>query len=617
MDNLLLSFVDNTSDAKRNFDLGVWYEHHGYTAAGLTFFLRAAEYSIDDDLTYEALIRGFYCYKNQGSRDDSAQILLQNAVATFPKRPEAYFLLSRFYEQYQKWQESYIYACLGLELTEDNQKPLLTDAQYPGKYGLMFQKAVSGYHWGKEQECRKLFQDLINNYHLDEPYKTRVINSIQTLGPGSKETVFREYTNDLYDKLKFKFDGCDRIKNNFSQAYQDMFTMFINQGKINGKYVEIGSGDPKWFNNTYLLETQFNWRGIGIDSNEELVRSYNSSRKNQAICANAHDLDYYKLLETIFGEDTEIDYLQLDCEPPESTYNLLLKLPFDKYKFKVITFEHDYYADIEKKYRQLSRDFLINQGYELVISNVSSTDWSAFEDWWVCPDLVDQSVVAKIKNDNNSVKKIDDYFLDKNISKIPKNIFTFSDIKKTSIIVDNFYDHPHNVREFALAQDFIEGGFGKGFIGKRTRQQYLFDGLKEKFEKILGCRINSWYDEAMNGRFQITFAGDPLVYHCDTQKWAAMIYLTPNAPFECGTTLYAHKLTKARSYYDDGWNYSWKDDPALGDLHLDGTFFEPVDVFGNVFNRLIIFDGSNIHAASKYFGQINSNARLWHMFFFD
>lgn len=120
----------------------------------------------------------------------------------------------------------------------------------------------------------------------------------------------------------------------------------------------------------------------------------------------------------------------------------------------------------------------------------------------------------------------------------------------------------------------------------------------------------------MNGRFQITYAGEPLVYHCDSQKWAAMIYLTPNAPFECGTTLYAHKITKARSYNDPGWDYSWKD-TNLGDLHLDGTFFEPVDVLGNVYNRLVIFDGSNIHAASKYFGQIDSNARLWHMFFFD
>ncbi len=45
--------------------------------------------------------------------------------------------------------------------------------------------------------------------------------------------------------------------------------------------------------------------------------------------------------------------------------------------------------------------------------------------------------------------------------------------------------------------------------------------------------------------------------------------------------------------------------------------FEPVDVLGNVYNRLVIFDASAIHSASQYFGTIKENARLWQMFFFD
>jgi len=50
---------------------------------------------------------------------------------------------------------------------------------------------------------------------------------------------------------------------------------------------------------------------------------------------------------------------------------------------------------------------------------------------------------------------------------------------------------------------------------------------------------------------------------------------------------------------------------------LDGTPFERVDKFGNIFNRLVIFDGGCIHAASEYFGITMDDARLWHMFFFD
>jgi hypothetical protein len=131
----------------------------------------------------------------------------------------------------------------------------------------------------------------------------------------------------------------------------------------------------------------------------------------------------------------------------------------------------------------------------------------------------------------------------------------------------------------------------------------------------MGKKIANWEENLTNGRFQISWAGEPLVYHCDEQKWGGMIYLTPDAPYQCGTTLYSHKETKARTYYDSGWDAAWKNVP--GDPHLDGTSFEPVDVIGNVYNRLVIFDASCIHSASQYFGTVRENARLWQMFFFD
>jgi hypothetical protein len=185
----------------------------------------------------------------------------------------------------------------------------------------------------------------------------------------------------------------------------------------------------------------------------------------------------------------------------------------------------------------------------------------------------------------------------------------------TAWIVDNFYENPTLVRDFALAQEYSEGGFGRGFIGRRTVHQYLFTGLKERFEEIMSRKITRWHEHGQNGRFQIAWSGEPLVYHCDEQQWGACLYLTPNAPYECGTTLFAHKITKARTYYQHGWDASWTN--MKGDYHLDGTPFEQVDVLGNVFNRLVIFDGSAIHSASRYFGSVSENARLWQMFFFD
>ena len=47
---------------------------------------------------------------------------------------------------------------------------------------------------------------------------------------------------------------------------------------------------------------------------------------------------------------------------------------------------------------------------------------------------------------------------------------------KRAIIVDNFYEDPYAVREYALQQEFFDD---PGYIGRRTRAQHLFPGLKD------------------------------------------------------------------------------------------------------------------------------------------
>ena len=134
-------------------------------------------------------------------------------------------------------------------------------------------------------------------------------------------------------------------------------------------------------------------------------------------------------------------------------------------------------------------------------------------------------------------------------------------------------------------------------------------------QKITGWDVYddyTWYRYGMNGRFQHNVSGESLVYHTDLQKWAAMIYLTPNAPYQSGTSMYAHKKTRVRYNTEPGI-----DEVFSSNNFLDPTPYEPVDVIGNVFNRLVIFDGGMIHAASCYFGDNIENCRLWHMFFFD
>ena len=183
------------------------------------------------------------------------------------------------------------------------------------------------------------------------------------------------------------------------------------------------------------------------------------------------------------------------------------------------------------------------------------------------------------------------------------------DFSKRIFVVDNFYSDPYAVREYALQQEFIADL--RYYKGKRTQEKFFVPGTKEVFESIIGSQINIWEEYGMNGVFQTCNAEDPLVYHTDLQQWAGMVYLTPDAPFECGTSMYAHKETRARHTSDPGI------ENAFAGGFYDKSKFELVDTVGNVFNRLVIFNGKCIHSASQYFGQTVEDSRLFHMFFFD
>ena len=186
-----------------------------------------------------------------------------------------------------------------------------------------------------------------------------------------------------------------------------------------------------------------------------------------------------------------------------------------------------------------------------------------------------------------------------------------SDQKQRVWIIDNFYQNPDKIRDFALKQYYWDD---EGYVGMRTRKQFMFEGVKERFEKIMNAKITKWNDYGMNGRFQSNIAGAPTAYHCDAQQWAGMIYLTPNAPYSSGTKIIANKKTKI---YHNEQSKNVLDFFPNQNTFTDGTLFEDVDVIGNVYNRLAIFDAQSIHCAGDYFGWDIASGRLWQMFFFD
>jgi hypothetical protein len=407
----LKEYILDPHDGLKNFNLGVSYDEIGQLASAYSYYLRTSEYSYDIDLIYESIIKAAHCLRTIGRRDHSEKGLYYHAISYQPQRPEAYFSLSQYYERHKQWQSSYAMSCIGLS-NIDNSKDTRTKIDYHGEYGFIFNKAVSSWWMGLNKQSRTLFHELANNHinDMDELYKNLTQQNITSLGSGPNP--FIQYTSDLHDKLKYDFPGSKFIKRNFSQTYQDMFVLTMLNGKTNGTYLEIGAADPFKGSNTALLEKQFDWKGMSVEILEEEVIKFRQQRTNLIHHGNALDIDYNKFIKDT-GFNNNIDYLQIDCEPPAVSYEILTKIPFDKYKFAVITFEHDYYADITKSYRDKSREFLFSKGYSLLASDIAPDSTSSFEDWWIHPELVSKDIVNKMVDLRKGTKNAQEYMFKK------------------------------------------------------------------------------------------------------------------------------------------------------------------------------------------------------------
>jgi len=141
----------------------------------------------------------------------------------------------------------------------------------------------------------------------------------------------------------------------YSQIGQDSWVLDILQNKKHGTFIDLGAGHPVRLNNTFLLESIYNWTGISYDigppyahgvdrslSAKEYIKFWNDHRSTPIIVT---DLLMHDLRQSFndYHMPKNIDYLSIDLEPPTSTYRVLYNLPLDQYQFKVITFEHDSY----------------------------------------------------------------------------------------------------------------------------------------------------------------------------------------------------------------------------------------------------------------------------------
>jgi hypothetical protein len=205
-----------------------------------------------------------------------------------------------------------------------------------------------------------------------------------------------------------------------------------------------------------------------------------------------------------------------------------------------------------------------------------------------------------------------------NIGTLFKYYVYYSGFKKKTndldmVVVENFYEDPDFIRDFALNLEYGLQSSHRGY----SANSWTLDGTKERFEEILQTNILDWHDERYrNGMFQYITGKDPIVHHVDENNYAGIIYLTPDAPFESGTSFYESK-SERRSWFNHDPKDRQSYENAFNDNFYNRHKFTEIDRIGNVYNRLVLWDSFKIHAATQHFGNDLYDSRLFHIFFFD
>jgi FkbM family methyltransferase len=190
-----------------------------------------------------------------------------------------------------------------------------------------------------------------------------------------------------------------------SQIGQDIEVLKVYNNKLNGFFVEIGASNGVAYSNTFLLETNYNWKGICVEPLpylfEELCKNrpnsiclekavYKESDKDimfdivdeadmlsgisECISDHSHLVKSNKTQITVktitFNDLLDknnaplfIEYLSLDTEGSE--LEILKSVNFDKYTFGLIDVEHNF----KEPARTQLRTLLTSNGYDYIGEN--------------------------------------------------------------------------------------------------------------------------------------------------------------------------------------------------------------------------------------------------------
>lgn len=197
--------------------------------------------------------------------------------------------------------------------------------------------------------------------------------------------------------------------------------------------------------------------------------------------------------------------------------------------------------------------------------------------------------------------------------------------RKNIIVVDNFYENPDAIRNFALSVEYQEDKV-RNWPGRDSEHEHGKEELTKMISNIVGqplttksCNKCSYFRKTKVNEYgtqDIHFDPNPGLV------WAGVIYLTPVFHPTGGTKFWKHRqygweFAPTREQAEKCGIQSHEDMVEFFNVHgKDRSRWIETDNISFKYNRLVMFNPFMFHSNGEWFGTDDQSARLVQLLFF-
>lgn len=193
-------------------------------------------------------------------------------------------------------------------------------------------------------------------------------------------------------------------------------------------------------------------------------------------------------------------------------------------------------------------------------------------------------------------------------------------------VIDDVLRAPRRAREWALSQSFYEP---EDITGWRSEDARVFAGLRRALGRHFGSAVRFLDPDRYypSGVAYLAFSRgarrEPPRVHWDEPEsaYVAIVYLTPDLPPHCGTSLWRHKrtgLSRAPVRADEP-RLGMSCEEVAARMERDSAYrsrWIEVDRIGHRFNRAVVYPAYALHSATRHHGRSERDGRVYLLYAF-